>query len=152
MEKFIIDDIFADGYERFAIVEGIEHNIKLNVHFLEYDEYLENSEESRKKKKGDILEGCISIGLVTVSERVDKELIYHQEIPKSSHIEAIVEVVQIINKYSMYAFSSILDENILIKFENVVEYKVGDRILIIGSLEMNEIVICLQKKFGKNSF
>jgi len=138
MKRYKINAIYSEGYERFAIIEEIEQEVKLNVHFLEYDEYLENGEESKKKKKGDILEGDISIELVTVSEKVDKELIHHQEIQKSSHIEAIIEVVQIINEYSIYAFSSILDNNILIEFESAVEYNVGDRVLVIGSLEMSE--------------
>ena len=138
MNKYIINEIYADGYERFAIIEGIEHDVKLNVHFLEYDEYLKNGEESRKKKKGDILEGDISIELVTVFKKVDKELFHRQEILKSPHIEAIVKVVQIINEYSIYAHSSILNDNVLIEFERAVDYKVGDRVFIIGSLEMNE--------------
>lgn len=138
MKKYKINTIYSEGYERFAIIEGIEQEVKLTVHFLEYDEYLENGEESKKKKKGDIMEGDISIELVTVSEKVDKELIYRQEIQKSSHIEAIIEVVQIISDYSVYAFSSILNDNILIEFESTVKYNVGDRVSVIGSLEMSE--------------
>lgn len=137
MKKYEIDSICADGYERFAIIEGIEQDVKLNVHFLEYDEYLERGEEPRKKKNGDMLEGDISIGLVTVNKKVEKELFHHQDIQKSSHIEAIVEVVRIINEYSIYAVSSILNENVLIEFENAVDYKVGDRVFLIGSLEMS---------------
>ena len=57
MKKYIINEIHSDGYERFATIEEIGQGVKINVHFLEYDEYLENGEESRKKKKGDILEG-----------------------------------------------------------------------------------------------
>jgi len=140
MKKYVIDAIYSDGYERVAIIEEIERAIKLNIHFFEYDEYLENGEKSRKKKKGDILEGDISIDLVTVSKKVNKELIYCQKIQKSSHIEAIVEVVQIIDEYSLYAVSSILDDSVLIEFESGVNYKVGDRILIIGSLEMSKII------------
>jgi len=137
MKKYVINEIHSDGYERFAIIEEIGQDVKLNLHFLEYDEYLENSEESRKRKNGDILEGDISIELVTFSQKVDKDLSHHQIIQKSPHIEAIVEVVQIIDEYSIYALSSILDDNILIEFESAVDYKVGERILIIGSLEMS---------------
>ncbi len=138
MKKYIINEIYSDGYERFAMIEEVGKDVKINVHFLEYDEYLENSEESQKKKKGDILEGDISIELVTFSQKVDKDLIHHQEIQKSPHIEAIIEVVQIIDEYSVYALSSILDDNVLIEFENAVSYKVGERVLVIGSLELSE--------------
>ena len=136
MKQYIINAIYADGYERFATIEGIGNDVKLNVHFLEYDEYIENGEEPEKKKKGDILEGDISIELVTVSEKVDKELIHHQAIQKSPHIEAVIEVAQIIDEYSLYAFSSMLDTAILIEFESGVEYKVGDRVLVSGELEI----------------
>ena len=80
MKRYIINEIYSDGYERIAIIKEIGKDVKINVHFLEYDEYLENNEESQKKKKGDILEGNISIELVTFSKKVDKELIYYQEI------------------------------------------------------------------------
>lgn len=137
MKKYVINEIYSDGYERFAIIEEIGRNVKINVHFLEYDEYLENGEGSQKKKKGDMLEGDISIELVTFSQKVDEDLSYHQEIQKSPHIEAIIEVVQIIDEYSIYALSAILDENVLVEFENAVSYKVGERILVSGSLELN---------------
>ncbi len=51
MKRYIINEIQSDGYERFAIIEKIGQNIKINVHFFEYDEYLENDEQSRKRKK-----------------------------------------------------------------------------------------------------
>lgn len=139
MKKYIINEIYSDGYERFAMIEEIGKDVKINVHFLEYDEYLENSEESQKKKKGDILEGDISIELVTFSQKVDKDLIHHQEIQKSPYVEAIIEVAQIIDEYSLYALSSISDDNVLIEFENAVSYKVGERVLVVGSLELSEI-------------
>lgn len=142
MKRYVIKTIYSDGYDRFAVIKGIEHNVILNVHFLEYSEYIENGETSRKIGdilEGDILEGDISIELVSVSKKVDKELMHYQGIQDAPHVEAIVEVAQIINEYSLYAYSSILDDNILIQFENAVDYKVGDRVFIIGSLEMNEI-------------
>lgn len=139
MKKYIINEIYSDGYERFAMIEEIGKDVKINAHFLEYDEYLENSEESQKKKKGDILEGDISIELVTFSQKVDKDLIHHQEIQKSPYVEAIIEVAQIIDEYSLYALSSISDDNVLIEFENAVSYKVGERVLVVGSLELSEI-------------
>lgn len=138
MKKYIINEIYSNGYERFAMIEEVGKDVKMNVHFLEYDEYLENSEESQKKKKGNILEGDIVIELVTFSQKVDEELTHHQAIQKSPHIEAIIEVTQIIDEYSVYALSSILDDKVLIEFENAVSYKVGERVLVVGSLELRE--------------
>lgn len=124
-------------YERFALIQERGKDVKLSVHFLEYSEYLESMAESGKKKKGDILEGDLLIDLVSSSQKVNKELSHYQIIPNSSHIEAVVEVVQVIDEYSLYAHSSILEDNILIEFERAVDYKFGERILIIGSLEIN---------------
>lgn len=50
MGNYVINEIYSDGYERFAIIEDIGKHIKINVHFLEYDEYLESSENSQKEQ------------------------------------------------------------------------------------------------------
>lgn len=64
---------------------------------------------------------------------------HYQDIYKFSHIEAIIKVGQIIDEYSLYAFSSLSDDIILIEFENAVNYIIGDRVFVIGSLELSEI-------------
>lgn len=133
----MISEIYADGYERTAIVNEINYDARYIVHFLEYDEYLEKDGKSLKRKTGDILEGTISINLVSISKRVDKALMHRQVMKKSSHIEAIVEVSQVIDDYSVYAFSSVSNDKILIEFEDTVDYMEGDRIFIEGSLEIN---------------
>lgn len=46
MGSYVISEIYSDGYERFAMIEDVKKNIKVNVHFLEYDEYLESGEKS----------------------------------------------------------------------------------------------------------
>ena len=61
MGSYVISEIYSDGYERFAMIEDVEKNIKVNVHFLEYDEYLESGEKSQKKKKGDTLDGSLEL-------------------------------------------------------------------------------------------
>lgn len=140
MGNYVINEIYSDGYERFAIIEDIGKHIKINVHFFEYDEYLESSENSQKRTNGDILDGDLSIQLITFSRKVDvkETLIHFQKIQNSPHIEAVIEATQIIDEYSMYALSTVSDSNILVDFENAVSYKVGDRVLVIGSLELNE--------------
>jgi len=138
MKRYIINDVITDGYERFAVIHDSVGDIELNVHFLEYDEFLENNEESSRKKKGDEIEGELSIELVSFSKKTDEELRHEQKIRKSSYIEAVIEVEQVIDEYSLYANSSVLEERILIEFESLMDYQVGDRVLIRGSLEMNE--------------
>lgn len=139
MKKYVINEISTDGYERFAVIQRSGQDVELNVHFLEYDEFLENNEESSKKRKGDILEGDLSIELVSSNRRVEEALSFGQNLPKSSHIEAVIEVVKVIDEYSLYAHSSILEDSILIEFESEVDYKVGERVFVIGSLEINPI-------------
>ncbi len=69
------------------------------------------------QEKRDALEGSLSIELVTFSQRVEEELYYNQNIQSFSHINAIIEVIEIIDEYSLYAFSSISNDNIVIEFK-----------------------------------
>lgn len=137
MDKFVVNEIYADGYERFAVVQPCEQERNICVHFLEYDEFLESNKETSKRNIGDLLEGELSISLVCASKKVYKEIDYCQKIPKSSHIEAVVEVVKVVDEDLLKVRSSILPGNIMIEFERTVDYKVGDRIWVSGSLELN---------------
>lgn len=62
MKKYEIKELRADGFERVAFVREMGKDIQMCVHFIEYDEYIENGEVSRKRKKGDLLEGKIRRG------------------------------------------------------------------------------------------
>lgn len=135
MERYVINEIYADGYERYAIIEDVSSR-KFVVHFLEYSEYLENNEISQIKKTGDIFKGNIKIDLVCVSKKTNKPIMFQQLIPKSSHIEAIVEVVELVDDYSLYALTAFSDNKILIEFENIIDYRIGDMIYVEGSLEI----------------
>lgn len=140
MGKYIINEIYADGYERIANIMSLDCYSNYTVHFLECDEYIEKDIELEKRKVKDVLEGEMSIELVVVDEEVDNEIMHKQTIPKSSHIEAVVQVCQVIDEYSVYANSSISKNKILVEFEHVIDYEEGDKIFIKGSLEMNLIV------------
>ena len=74
------------------------------------------------------------------SQIVNKELMHNQNIPCSSHIEAVIEVSKIIDKYTLLANSSVFSELITLKFEDDVNYRVGDKVLVSGSLELCDIV------------
>lgn len=140
MKEYIISNIYTDGYERIAEIERILDKTNFTVHFLEYDEYLENNDKPKKRKVGDVLKGDILISLVSVNKKVDKEIMHQQTVQKSSHIEAIVQIFQIVDEYSVYAFSSISNSAILVEFENMVNYKEGDKVFIEGSLELVELI------------
>lgn len=135
--KYVISDMNVDGYERFVTIKNKENDISFVVHFLEYDEYIQNNEKSKKRDVGDILEGEMAIGLVVVDKEVNATLMHRQLISGSSHIEAIVQVHKIIDDYSVLASSSLVNALILIEFEHKVNYRKGDVIYLEGSLEMN---------------
>ena len=137
MNKYLIHEIVSDGYERFAVIKRISDYAQFNVHFIEYSEYLENGEQSKIKKVGDIIQGDFSIELVTKNKIVNQELFYIQRIPQSPNIEAVVEITQIISEDSVYALSSISNENLWIGFEGPVNYTLGDRVFIVGTLEID---------------
>ena len=137
MNKYLIHEIVSDGYERFAVIKRISDYAQFNVHFIEYSEYLENGEQSKIKKVGDIIQGDFSIELVTKNKIVNQELFYIQRIPQSPNIEAVVEITQIISEDSVYALSSISNENLWIGFEGPVNYPLGDRVFIVGALEID---------------
>ena len=58
-ENYVLTGIYmVDGYGRFAGVKRMDaHSEQFIVHFLEYDEYLEDSTVSRKRREGDVLKG-----------------------------------------------------------------------------------------------
>lgn len=136
MKKYVINALYADGYERIAVIKGTDYEVEFTVHFLECDEYLENGSPSQKRKAGDVLEGKIAVNLVTVSHKTDEEVMHRQTIEKSPHVEAVVYVYQVVDAYSLYAISSIANDRILIEFEDKVNYREGDRIYVEGSMEM----------------
>ena len=135
MDKYTINTIVCDGHERFANVTD-ENGIDLNVHFLEYSEYVDNG-VSQIKKKGDRIEGILSVDLVTKSKICNDDIMFKQDIESSSHIEAVVDIAEIIDEYSAYAMTAVTDKPIPIEFESKISYKVNDRIYIEGSLEIH---------------
>jgi len=143
MRRYTIIDLYpnmACEYDRIAKIMDTMGGITITVHFIEYDEYLKNNQVTRKRKNGDYITGNVCIDLISYSQIANKELIHMQNIPCSSHIEAIIEVSNIIDKYTLLAYSSVFSELIMLKFEDAVNYKVGDKVLVSGSLELFDIV------------
>lgn len=140
-ENFVLTGIYVvDGYERFAGIKRMDaYSEQFIAHFLEYDEYLEGSTVSRKRREGDVLEGKLFIDLVTGERKTEEELMHRQPIQLSSHIEAVVQVCQVVDNYSVLAMSTVAEDQILVEFEHAVDYKSGDRIYLEGSLELEII-------------
>ena len=92
MNKYRIEEIYGDGYERWAKVKR-DDNREVYIYFIEYDEYLLNNDNSVKRKKGDIIIGNLKIALVTEYKIIsNKESGYIQNIDKSSNITARARV------------------------------------------------------------
>lgn len=138
MNKYIILDIIhMDGYERCFRIKEMDGAREYIIHFLEYDEYVERGEKTKKRKEGDIIKGKLYIDYVIESKKVISNMNYRQNINRSPHIEAIVKISELIDGSSVYANSLILDEKILIEFENKINYSIGDMVYVNGSLEMD---------------
>ena len=133
--KMIIQNIIADGYERFAVVNTIG-NKNLIVHYIEYSEFLNDNEKTELRNIGDVLVSEIRIDLVSSSHITNNELNFIQEIENSSNIKANIEVKEIVDDYTIYAKTSICDEPILVEFENKVMYQQHDRVYVEGTLEI----------------
>lgn len=86
MNIYLIDSInFTDGYERIATITDCKNRTKIVVHFLDYGE-LDCGEASDKKKVGYIIEGTLSICLITFSKIVNDDIThYYPDILNSSY-------------------------------------------------------------------
>ena len=135
MEKYIVVSLVSDGYERFAILQNSDETKEFFVHFLQYDEYVEMEEESKKIKTGDIIKGQLFIDLIMNSEKVDKPLAWGQPQNNTPFIEAVVCISKVIDDYSVYATSLLSESPLLMEFEDKVDYAIGDTVSIEGTLE-----------------
>lgn len=134
MERFIIEKLEASFEERWATVRKIDDGREFYIYFLEFSESLNPHETITKRKIGDIIEGNLFIAWIVEVEKVDSELMYTQN--NKYGLEAVVEITKIINKDTFYAKNNIVDREILIKTEQDIDLKKGDRIFIGGSLQL----------------
>ena len=66
------------------------------------------------------------------------KLYFIQLLEDSPHIELIVEVITIIDKYEFYVFSTLQKEKLLIEIEEDIDIKIGDKIYLEGELTLME--------------
>lgn len=138
MERFIIEKLEASFEERWATVRKIDDGREFCIYFLEFSESLNPHETITKRKIGDIIEGNLFIAWITRVEKVEKvdsSLMYIQD-EKYSTIKAIVEITKMINKRTFFVKNNIVDREIVIKTEQDIDLKKGDRIFIGGSLQL----------------
>ena len=137
MEKFIIQKIKADFYERWLRVKKkIDDGKEFGIYFMEFSEdvFMMNN-ISMKRKVGDRIEGNLFISWITEFEKTDEELTYVQK-NEYDGIDAVVEITEVINEFTYYAKNSIVDRDIILDMEKDMDLKKGDRIYIEGSLQI----------------
>ncbi len=110
MSKYIIEKIIMQdeiSEEGGALIRN-HLSKKLRVYFVSLQETLENNDE----KIEDFSDGDIAIKWVTKHQKINKSLRHKQ--PKKSGYTEVVEVAEIVDKYSLYTFTSIIEEKMLI--------------------------------------
>ena len=138
MNSFRIEEIYADGYERWGKVKVCSSNVVNLVHFIEYDEYIEKGATTNKRKKDDIINGTMRIDLITKYKIVDDNRSgFVQSIDNSSNITAIGRVKEIEDSDTLICSINNLGEDIIAEFENDVDINVGKTLEINGSLELD---------------
>lgn len=135
MEKFIIKKLKGNFEERWATLEKIDDRREFKIYFLEFSESLNPYQKIKKRKVGDIIEGNLFIGWITEMKKSNLELMYIQN-GKYEGIDAIVEITKMVNKSTFYAKNNIIDREIILKTEQDMELKKGDRVFIGGSLQL----------------
>ena len=132
-QKFKIVNVKNIMEEKFLKIMNIENSILLKTSFLNGN-YLENI------KVGDIKNGNLKIWLGHSLKKVNDScnLYFVQPLEDSPHIELIVEVITIIDKYEFYVFSILQKEKLLIEIEEDIDIKIGDKIYLEGELTLME--------------
>lgn len=137
MKSYEIEEIYGDGYERWAKIKMNRSLEGVYVHFIEYDEYLENTNVPIKRKKGDTVNGILKIGLVTEFKVIDENRKgYNQCINNSSNITAIATVKERDDSDIIVCRIEDLGDDIVVEFEDDVEIEVDTTIEVNGSLEL----------------
>lgn len=129
MKKYLIKKLKKSDYDRIAILQDIESNLKLIVSFIEY-------ENDNRVKERDIIEGKLFIQYVCKSFKTNKELKLIQPLEESPHVEGILKVLKIISTDSLVAKYPFFNIEILIEFEDDVTYKKNDIIFVEGELSI----------------
>ncbi|MCR4567435.1 MAG: hypothetical protein K5769_05260 [Pseudobutyrivibrio sp.] len=132
MSDYKIASCRAEGYDRYLNI--LNGDSFLCVHYGDYSEYIED--EKIMDATEEIISGRLIIDLVSTYSRTTEELMFNQNIDFSSHIEAIVQVNEIVDDYTILAQTSIMSEALIVEFENKVHLFKGELIRIKGSLEI----------------
>ncbi len=133
--SFTVLNIRADGYERTAHI--ISDSAKeFFVSFIAHEEYSETG-RSTKIKIGDQIKGTLKIEFVMDFRVSNENLSYRQNIPNSPHIEAVVDVINVIDNFRISAYLRDYDIPVIIEFDRQIPEQLHGRIALCGELRID---------------
>ncbi len=135
---FSILNIWADGYGRIAHIRTADSAKEFFVSFLEYDEYMETG-KSTKRMIGDRIKGNLKITLVMDFQDSNEELSYYQNTANSPHMEAVVELINVIDSFSISAYLKGYDAPIIVEFEKQLPMQLPSKIKLWGELQIDVV-------------
>lgn len=134
--RFSVLDIWADGYERVAHIRSINSGAEFFVSFIEHDEYIDSG-KSIKRAAGTQIEGNLQIEYVNDFSSSNENLFYCQATPQSPSIQAVVDVIEVIDDFSIRANLSGYAVPVTVEFERRIPESLSGRILIYGELRID---------------
>ena len=134
--RFSILDIWADGYERIAHIRLINSESEFFVSFIEHDEYIDSG-KSIKRAAGTQIEGNLQIEYVNDFSSSNENLFYCQATPQSPSIQAVIDVIEVIDDFSIRANLSGYAVPVTVEFERRIPESLSGRILIYGELRID---------------
>ena len=133
---FSILNIWADGYDRIAHIRIINSTKEFFASFIEDDEYTETG-KSTKRMIGDEIKGNLKIEFVMDFRKSNEKLSYRQDISNSPHIEAVVDVINVIDSFSISAYLSDYNTPITVEFEKQIPTQLPTKIELCGELRID---------------
>ena len=104
--------------------------------FAEHDEYTETG-KSTKRMIGDKIRGNLKIEFVMDFGESNEESSYCQNISNSPHIEAVVDVMNVIDSFSINAYLSDYDAPVIVEFEKQIPTQLPTKIELCGELRID---------------
>lgn len=138
MKDYLVLKTESLGNMRFVEALSLERNEHLNVSFSEYLDV--NEETVAEHDVGETMTCDLYILEADVKESASTELSYKQPVLHSPQIEAVVEISEIVDQWTVLAKSALTSENIIIEFSYPQEFPVGSKIQIVGELSFGEMM------------
>ena len=134
--RFSILDIWADGYERVAHIRSINSGAEFFFCFIVHDYYIDSG-KSIKRAAGTQIEGNLQIEYVNDFSSSNENLFYCQATPQSPSIQAVIDVIEVIDDFSIRANLSGYAVPVTVEFERRIPESLSGRILIYGELRID---------------